>query len=75
MTKVVEAIYTNGRLELVEPLDLPENQRVTLTVQTSERPDPAKRRAAYQRLLAGIEEMNFRSTGLYPTRDELHERG
>ncbi|MBK8268031.1 MAG: antitoxin family protein [Planctomycetes bacterium] len=27
MTKVVEAIYTNGHLEPVEPLDLKENQR------------------------------------------------
>ena len=74
MTRVVEAIYTNGHLEPVEPLDLHENQRVTLTVQTSDQPDPVKRKAAFERLLKGIEEMNFRSTGPYPSRDELHER-
>jgi transposase len=32
------------------------------------------REAAFAEFLAGVESMNFRSTGPYPTRDELHDR-
>jgi predicted DNA-binding antitoxin AbrB/MazE fold protein len=74
MPQVTEAIYRNGHLEPLSPLDLPDQERVTVIVQTHERPDVAAREAALQRLLAGIDQMNFRSTGSYPTRDELHER-
>lgn len=35
MTKVVEAIYTNGLLEPVEPLDLAEKERVKVVVHTN----------------------------------------
>jgi len=74
MTRVTEAIYRNGHLEPLSPLDLSDEERVTLIVQTHERHDPTAREAALQRLLAGIDEMNFHSSGRYPTRDELHER-
>ena len=77
MTKVVEAIYEDGVLKPVDPLDLAEladREAVTLTVQTRDRPDPAQRAAALARLRRGIAEMSFRSTRPYPTRDELHER-
>jgi predicted DNA-binding antitoxin AbrB/MazE fold protein len=77
MTKVVEAIYEDGVLKPVHPRDLAElldHQAVTLTIQTREQPDPAQRAAALAELERGIEEMSFRSTGPYPTRDELHER-
>lgn len=74
MTKVIEAIYTNGHLEPMEPLDLAEAQRVRLTVEPLPAEPHRDREAAFQRLLAGIERMTFRSTGPYPTRDELHER-
>jgi predicted DNA-binding antitoxin AbrB/MazE fold protein len=73
MTRVVEAIYEDGMLRPVEALDLPDHQRVRLVVETVDEKKP-DREAAYKRLLAGIEQMNFRSTGPYPTRDELHER-
>ena len=78
MTKVVEAIYTHGILEPLEALELPERQRVRLIVQSIDgvaaSGRPADREAAMMRLRAGIASMNFRSTGPYPTRDELHER-
>jgi predicted DNA-binding antitoxin AbrB/MazE fold protein len=32
MARVVEAIYENGTLKLLETLDLPEHQRVRITV-------------------------------------------
>lgn len=74
MTKIIEAIYSNGRFEPVGRVDLADQERVTLTVQTHERPDSASRAAAFERLLAGIAGMNFRSTGAYPSRGELYER-
>jgi len=73
MTRVVEAIYEDGVLKPVEALEFPEQQRVRLVVEPIDA-EPRDREAAYRRLLAGIEEMSFRSTGPYPTRDELHER-
>jgi Protein of unknown function DUF104 len=33
MTRNVEAVYEHGILRPLEPLDLPENQRVTVTIQ------------------------------------------
>lgn len=84
MTKVVDAIYTNGHLEPVEPLDLAEEQRVRLTIELAEtveeglpemEPTATGREAALRELFEQIEKMDFCSTGPYPTRDELHERG
>ena len=78
MTKTIEAIYSHGVLEPLEALELPEQQRVRLIVQpidgvaTAGR--PADREAAMKRLRDGIASMDFRSTGPYPTRDELHDR-
>lgn len=78
MTKVVEAIYSHGVLEPLESLDLTEKQRVRLIVESIDgvaaSGRPADREAAMMRLQAGIASMNFRSTGPYPTRDELHDR-
>ena len=74
MTKTVEAIYTNGHLEPVEPLDLRENERVTVTVQTQQRLDPEERKAALRHFRESVEAGSFYLTGKLPTRDELHER-
>jgi predicted DNA-binding antitoxin AbrB/MazE fold protein len=32
MTRIVEAVYEHGILRPLEPLDLPENERVTVTI-------------------------------------------
>ena len=74
MTRVVEAIYTKGHLEPVEPLDLAERERVTLIVQTREHVDTETKDAALRALLEGIAQSNFRSGGKLPTREELHDR-
>lgn len=74
MTKIVEAIYAHGVLEPVERLDLPEKQRVRLIVEPIDGAPASDREASFARFLKGVESMNFRSTGPYPTRDELHDR-
>ncbi len=74
MTKVVEAIYTEGLLKPVDSLDLPDQQRVRLIVQTIDGTAGSQRQAALARLKAGIQAMNFRLQGPLPTRDELHDR-
>jgi predicted DNA-binding antitoxin AbrB/MazE fold protein len=74
MTKVVEAVYSNGVLEPLETLALRENERVRLIVQTIDGQSSKNREAAMKRLRAGIEAMDFRSTGPLPRRDELYDR-
>ena len=75
MTKVVEAIYSNGVLTPVETLELAEQQRVRITVESLERPSPSEREAAMKRFRERTENSDFRLNGPLPTRDELHERG
>jgi predicted DNA-binding antitoxin AbrB/MazE fold protein len=88
MTRVVEAIYSRGVLEPLEKLDLPERQRVQLTVRlidgASQAPTNAvgldstpitqDREAALNELFAEIDKMNLHLRVRMPTRDELHER-
>ncbi len=78
MTTIVEAIYSHGVLEPLEALDLPEMQRVRLTIEPL-KIDPqngqeAARREAMERLLESLKNSGFSHGGPYPTRDELHER-
>ena len=77
MIRITEAIFADGVLKPVEPLNLREQQRVRITVEEVARPpqpSDADRAAAKQRFLAGVRKSRFRSSGPYPTRDELHER-
>ena len=74
MTHVVEAIYSNGSFQPTEALDLPEQLRVRLIVQPVDEARPQDPEAAFQRLLAGIEQMGLRLRGPLPSRDELHDR-
>lgn len=74
MTKVIEAIFEDGVLTPLEPLELPERQRVRVTVEAINGNSPTDREAAMLRLRAGIAAMNFRLNGPLPSRDELHER-
>jgi len=70
----VEAIYEGGVLRPQGDLRLHEHQRVRLTVEPSEAMSPEEQEQAMRRFEEGVRRMNFRSTGKYPTRDELHER-
>lgn len=74
MTKVIEAVYSNGLLKPVDALELPEQQRVRLIVQTIDGVSPADRQAALRRLTAGIDAGDFSLHRALPTRDELHDR-
>lgn len=74
MIKVIEAIYSDGVLKPVEALELPDQQRVRLTIEPLDTPSDEERQAAVQELFEEIDRMDFRLTGPLPTRDELHER-
>jgi predicted DNA-binding antitoxin AbrB/MazE fold protein len=73
MTQITEAIYTHGVLKPTGELDLRDDQRVRVIVQSldEEREDRA---AALVRLKAGIAGMQFFSDGRLPSRAELHDR-
>jgi len=73
MAQITEAIFTGGVLKPVETLSLKESERVRLIVEPIGDPLP-DRDAALKRLRAGIEGMQFFSTGKFPSRDELHDR-
>lgn len=73
MTKVTEAVYSQGVLKPAEDLGLREGQHVRLIVETVD--DKAvDRAAALARLKAGIATMQFFSQGPLPSREELHHR-
>jgi predicted DNA-binding antitoxin AbrB/MazE fold protein len=74
MRQVTEAIYTNGVLKPLHPLELRESERVRLMVEKLDAPPIQDREALLAKLRQGIERMNFRSNGRYPSRDELHDR-
>jgi predicted DNA-binding antitoxin AbrB/MazE fold protein len=73
MTHITEAIYTNGVLKPTGELDLREDQRVRVIVESldEQREDRA---AALAHLKAGIASMQFFSDGQLPSRAELHDR-
>jgi predicted DNA-binding antitoxin AbrB/MazE fold protein len=74
MIQVTEAIYTHGLLKPLDELGLLEAQRVRLIVTPVDETERADRSSALKRLLAGIESMEFFSSGRLPARDELHNR-
>ena len=74
MTKVIEAIFSNGVLKPVEPLGLPEQQRVRLTVEPIDAEQGVDRTAALNQLIEGLKRSKLRLNGPLPTRDELHDR-
>jgi predicted DNA-binding antitoxin AbrB/MazE fold protein len=65
VTQTTEAIYTNGVLKPTGDLDLREQQRVRVTVETIE-DGAVDRAAAVARLKAGIDSMQFFSNGRLP---------
>jgi predicted DNA-binding antitoxin AbrB/MazE fold protein len=73
MTRVTEAVYSNGVLRPEDDLGLRDNQRVRLIVETID-DSPDDRAAALARLIAGIAKMQFFSQGPLPSREELHDR-
>lgn len=81
MTRITGAIYTHGVLKPAEDLELREQQRVKLIIESIDERGEDRgeerdedRSAAVARLKAGIASMQFFSNGRLPTRDELHDR-
>lgn len=74
MTKVIEAIYENGVLRPVEALELPEHERVKLTLELPHKQHNGERQAAFRRFQESVEQGSFHLRGELPTREELHER-
>ena len=73
MTKRTEAVYSNSVLRPIDDLGLAEGQRVHLIVELVDG-RPVNRAAAIASLRAATTEMQFRSSGKLPTREELHDR-
>lgn len=74
MTQVTEAIYSDGVLKPVSPLDLLEQERVRVIVQQLDEPPASERSAALDELLRDAAESTLHLTGRLPTREELHDR-
>ncbi len=73
MTQVREAIYARGVLKPVEPLDLRENQRARIIIESLDE-SREDRAVALARLAAGIASMRFFSAGRLLSREERHDR-
>jgi predicted DNA-binding antitoxin AbrB/MazE fold protein len=71
---VTEAIFANGVLTPRDRLSLKENERVRVIVQTLNGEGKEQREAALGKLTARAQRLQSRSSGPYPTRDELHDR-
>lgn len=56
MDKIIEAVYRNGVLEPLEPLDLPEDQHVTITIHLPASEEPEEALEAWHRVYAGLSE-------------------
>ena len=75
MTTTHTATVVNGALQLDEPLELPEQSRVTVTVTApTDEETRRRRRDAAEKFLASARETRFVSDGEKLTRDQLHER-
>jgi predicted DNA-binding antitoxin AbrB/MazE fold protein len=79
MKTTVTATYQNGVLKPDEALDLPDDARVTVVIESSEGEQPAqdwktRQREGFEAYKKFLEEHPIRSGGIHFTRDELHER-
>jgi hypothetical protein len=77
-TKIEMTVQNDGELHLTQ-LPCRKGDRVEAIIlvlenHVDEEEAEKKREAARQRFLARADASKFRSTGPYPTRDELHER-
>ena len=78
MATQLTATVVDGTLMLDRPIDLPNNTRVSVTVDTvtdeaAETPSDAERRAAWDSFLARIKEHPVHGGGQKFNRDELYE--
>jgi predicted DNA-binding antitoxin AbrB/MazE fold protein len=74
MMTQVEATFTNGVLKPDQPLALPEQSRVRLTIEPIEDWSQKAALAAWEAIKARLRERPIHGGGVRYTRDELHER-
>jgi hypothetical protein len=79
MKTKVTATVVNGMLELDERIQLPDNSRVSVTVEAVEQPsvEPSadqRHKTGWEAFKQRIRERPVHSGGLHYTREELHER-
>ena len=72
--QITKAVYSGGVLRPLGPLHLEEEETVRVIVEKTDSAPPANRDMLLARLREGIESMNFRSNGRYPSREELQDR-
>jgi predicted DNA-binding antitoxin AbrB/MazE fold protein len=72
MTAAVTAIVENGLLRPDQPLPFPDHTRVKLTIETVESENESL--AAWNRLLARLDQHPMAGLAATFSRDELHER-
>lgn len=56
MERILKAVYRDGVLTPLEPLDLPEDQQVTITLHMPVQEDPDTALEAWQQVYAGLSE-------------------
>jgi predicted DNA-binding antitoxin AbrB/MazE fold protein len=56
MERIVEALYENGVLTPLQPLDLPDHQRVTIRVQVPGEPADPDTLSGWRRVYEGLAE-------------------
>ncbi len=76
MTTPLNKTVVNGALQLDEPLTLPEQSRVkvTVTAEPKEGDEVARRREVLQKFRAFSDARPIFSSGERLTRDQMHER-
>jgi predicted DNA-binding antitoxin AbrB/MazE fold protein len=77
MTTQVEATLINGVLKPDQPLSLPDQTRVRLTIESIDpiaEWSPEKAQAAWEAIQARLKERPIHGGGVHYSRDELHER-
>jgi hypothetical protein len=70
----VEAVVQSGGVIHIGDLPYQTGDRVDAVIVPHREPKEREREAARQRLLERARQSQFRSSGSYPTRDQLHER-
>ena len=59
MENIFEAIYENGVLKPLEPIKLPEHQRVTITIQPLLIENPDQELESWHQVYAGLSDMGI----------------
>jgi len=77
MEQVLEVIYRNGALLLLKPLNLPENQRLKITLYLPTEKRAADTLAAWQQVYAGLSDVEVSAIEAIALERELFmpERG